>query len=163
VITQVTGVTRYRLREGTDGPQLKVQRKTGSAAALVSRADTGAPLTGSKQRVVDLRVPRLVRGRLDQRIVLVAPEQFGGEVTALSVLHVELRQPCPPADLRAAMDSVGDRTAEIIAAVTETVPAFTPEDLLALPTAAILLDPVESIAEALARQAARGRPDRTRA
>ena len=161
VITQVTGVTRYRLREGTDGPQLKVQRKTGSAAALVSRADTGAPLTGSKQRVVDLRVPRLVRGRLDQRIVLVAPEQFGGEVTALSVLHVELRQPCPSADLRAAMDSVGDRTAEIIAAVTETVPAFTPDDLLALPTAAILLDPVESIAEALARQMAQGRPDRT--
>ena len=59
------------------------------------------------------------------------------------------------------MDSVGDRTAEIIAAVTETVPAFTPDDLLALPTAAILLDPVESIAEALARQMAQGRPDRT--
>ena len=161
VITQVTGVTRYRLREGAGGPQLQVQRKTGSAAGLVSRADTGAPLTGSKQRVVDLRVPRLVRGRLDQRIVLVVPEQFGGEATALSVLHVELRQPCPPADLRAAMDSVGERTAEIVAAVTETVPGFTPDDLLALPAAAILLDPVESIAEALARHAAHGRPGHT--
>ena len=149
VVSRPTGVTRYQLRPGPDGAMLWVARKTGSAADLVSRADQGGPLTGSKRRVAELRVPRLVRGRHDNRIVLIVPEHVAGDVIALCVVHVELSKHCPLADLRAAMDSVGDRMAEIVAAVSETSSGFAPERLLSLPVATVLLDPVEIVAEAL--------------
>lgn len=149
VVSKPTGVTRYQLHRSPAGDLLRVTEKTGSAAGLVSRADHGAALTGSKRLVVELRVPRLVRGLLDDRIVLIVPEHVAGNVAALAVVHVELRDPCSLADLRAAMDSVGERVAEIVAAVSETRPDFTAEHLLSLPVAAVLLDPVETLTEAL--------------
>jgi glucosamine--fructose-6-phosphate aminotransferase (isomerizing) len=149
VVSRPTGVTRYQLHHSPDGVMLWVTGKTGSAVGLVSRADRGAALTGSKRRIVELRVPRLVRGLLDNRIVLIVPEHLAGDIAALSVVHVELRECCSLADLRAAMDSVGDRVAEIVAAVSETRPAFTAEHLLSLPVAAVLLDSVEALAQAL--------------
>lgn len=149
VVELPTGVTRYRVTHGADGDVLKVVNKTGEAAGLVSRADGGAALTGSKRRVAEIRVPRLVRGRSDGRIVLIIPEHLAGDVAALSVVHVALRDSSPLSDLQAAMDSVGDRMAEIIAALSETRPGFQPEQLQVLPTASVLLDDVESLAGAL--------------
>ena len=68
----------------------------------------------------------------------------------LCVVHVELHEHCEPHDLVAAMDSVGDRMAEIIAAVTETVPSFEPARLREFPAEDVLLAPVELLAERLA-------------
>jgi glutamine---fructose-6-phosphate transaminase (isomerizing) len=150
VVARVAGVTHYRI-DG-DGPArtIAVLRKTGVAADLPSRADRRTALTGSKRRVADLGQPRLVRGRADQRVVLVVPERRGDRVGNLAVLHVEL-QPAPAAaDLVAAMRSVGDRMAEIEAAVTETMPTFTPDRLAALSTEDVLLAPVDWLAEQLA-------------
>ncbi|WP_460398507.1 SIS domain-containing protein [Actinophytocola sediminis] len=150
VVARPTGVTRYRLtHDGAGGDQLTVLTKTGVAEGLASRADAGAALTGSKRRVAEIRVPRLVRGRADDRIVLIVPEHLAGDVAALSVVHVELRDSCPISDLRAAMDSVGERMAEIIAAVSETRPGFVPEQLQVLPAAVVLLADMESLTRAL--------------
>lgn len=150
VVRRTTGVTRYEIRTGANGEaELRVVNKTGIATGLASRADAGAPLTGSKRRVAELRVPRLVRGQFDRRIVLIVPEQVAGEVAAMSVVHLELRDPCPLADLQAAMNSVGDRLAEIVAAATEIRPDFVLKDLVALPVETVLLEPVDEVAEAL--------------
>jgi hypothetical protein len=65
-------------------------------------------------------------------------------------VHVELDERCEPHDLVAAMDSVGDRMAEIIAAVTETVPSFEPARLREFRAEDVLLAPVELLAERLA-------------
>jgi len=92
----------------------------------------------------------LLRGRSDGRVVLVVPEQDGNRISHLGVVHVELHERCEPADLVAAMDAVGDRMAEIVAAVTETVPSFEPARLGEFPAEDVLLAPVELLAERLA-------------
>lgn len=150
VIDHVTGVTRYRVSSGEFGDTIQVVRKTGCAAALASRADHGSLLVGSKRRVAELRTARLLRGRSDGRLVLTVTELHAGQVSYIAVVHVTLRSRCHVDDLVAAMDSVGDRAAEIVAAVTETVPSFTLDRLRDLPTGEVLLAPVESIAERLA-------------
>jgi len=158
VISHVTGVTCYRVDGAGDGTEeaatIRVVRKTGSAAELASRADHGSPLMGSKRRVAELRTARLLRGRSDGRVVLVVPEQDCNRLSHLCVVHVELHERCEPHDLVAAMDSVGDRMAEIIAAVTETVPSFEPAQLREFPAEDVLLAPVELLAERLAAGAA---------
>jgi glutamine---fructose-6-phosphate transaminase (isomerizing) len=150
VIRHVTGVTYYRVDDGPEAGTIQVVGKTGSAAGLASRADHGSPLMGSKRRVAELRTARLLRGRSDGRVVLVVPEQDGNRISHLCVVHVELQERCEPADLAAAMDAVGDRMAEIVAAVTETVPSFEPARLGEFPAEDVLLAPVELLAERLA-------------
>ena len=150
VIRRVAGVTYYRVDDGPEGGTIQVVHKTGSAAGLASRADHGSPLMGSKRRVAELRTARLLRGRSDGRVVLVVPEQDGNRISHLCVVHVELHERCEPADLVAAMDAVGDRMAEIVAAVTETVPSFEPARLGEFPAEDVLLAPVELLAERLA-------------
>jgi glucosamine--fructose-6-phosphate aminotransferase (isomerizing) len=150
LVEQVTGVTRYRVRRTDAGRTIEVERKTGLAAELPSRADRPTPLVGSKRRVAELRTPRLLRGRLDGRVVFVLPEQEAGEVTHLALVHVTLRDRCPVDELVAAMNSVGDRMADIVAAVTETAPSFVPDRLQALSTEDALLAPVDWVAEQLA-------------
>jgi len=150
VIKRVTGVTYYRVGGAEEPDTIRVVRKTGSAAGLASRADHGSPLMGSKRRVAELRTARLLRGRSDGRVVLVVPEQDYSRISHLCVVHVELHDRCEPHDLVAAMDSVGDRMAEIVAAVTETVPSFEPARLREFPVEDVLLAPVEWLAERLA-------------
>jgi len=150
VVARATGVARYRITTGRGGLYARITTKTGAVADLPSRADQGAPLTGSKRRVHDLRVPRLVRGRLDERIVLIVPEHDGTDITNLSVVHVELRQPDSLGELKVAMDATGERMAEIVEAVTETQAAFDANDLLTLPIADVLLEPTHRVAELIA-------------
>jgi glutamine---fructose-6-phosphate transaminase (isomerizing) len=150
VIKRVTGVTYYRVGGAEEPDTIRVVRKTGSAAGLASRADHGSPLMGSKRRVAELRTARLLRGRSDGRVVLVVPEQDYSRISHLCVVHVELHERCEPNDLVAAMDAVGDRMAEIVAAVTETVPSFEPARLREFPVEDVLLAPVEWLAERLA-------------
>ena len=154
VIQRVTGVTYYRVGGEEEPDTIRVVRKTGSAAGIASRADHGAPLMGSKRRVAELRTARLLQGRADGRVVLVVPEQDYSRVSHLCVVHVELQERCEPHDLVAAMDAVGDRMAEIVAAVTETVPSFEPARLGEFPAEDVLLAPVELLAERLAADAA---------
>ncbi len=149
VIAEVIGVTRYRVARADGDRTIQVLRKTGVAAGLPSRADQPVPLAGSKRRVADLSQPRLVRGRFDDRVVLVVPEQNSREITNLSVVHVTLRAEPSVAALTAAVASTGDRLAEVEAAVTETVPAFSPEWLLDVSTEDALLAPVDVLAERL--------------
>ena len=98
-------------------------------------------------------MPRLVRGQFDRRTVLIVPEQVAGEVAAMSVVRLELRDPCPLADLQAAMNSVGDRLAEIVAAAPRDRPDFALKDLLELPVETVLLEPVDEVAQALTDRA----------
>ncbi|HLQ55111.1 MAG TPA: SIS domain-containing protein [Streptosporangiaceae bacterium] len=148
VVKQVDGVTRYRVRIGPP-EQIKVTAKTGVAADLQSRAEEWAPLTGSKKLIGRSRAPRLLHGRRDGRIVFVLPEQEGADLAGLAVVHVTLREHAPTRDLLAAMSSTSDRLQELIAAVTESDMDFRPEVLEQLDVKAVLLSPVDEIAESL--------------
>ena len=147
LIDQAAGVSRYRGTGDGAARTVQVLRRTGIAAELTSRADQPVPLAGSKRRVADLGVPRLLRGRFDGRVVLIVPELVGGSAAHLSVVHVRLRERAELETLVAAMATAGDRLAEVEAAVTETVPGFTPDWLLGLATEDVLLAPVDAVAE----------------
>jgi len=151
VIAEATGATRYAVIDAGDHRRLQVIRKTGAVAGLVSRADAGAPLTGSKRHVVQLRAPRLLRGRADGRTVLVVPEQEAGQVAFLDVVHVHLKEQVGIEQLLAALAMLGDRRAEIEAAVTETAPSFDLGLLQQQPVEQVLLAPIDELVERLAQ------------
>lgn len=87
LVTEIRGITRYRLRGRVDR-QIVVTGKTGISAGLKSRSEQWSPLVGSKEAVVRTRRPRLVRGASDGRLVLVVPEQEGAMVSGLAVVHL---------------------------------------------------------------------------
>ena len=140
VVQEATGVTRYAITwaEPT-APRLRVISKSGSAAYLASRADTDAPPIGSKRRVVGLATPRLVRGRADGRVVVIVPERLAGIVRTISLVHVTLRETVPADVVRRAVESIGDRADEIVAAVTETAPDFPRDAVWAIHPVTLLI------------------------
>jgi glucosamine--fructose-6-phosphate aminotransferase (isomerizing) len=147
VVGRVDGATRYVLSWPPDGPPtLCVVNKTGAARGLVSRADNGAELSGSKRLAVRSRTPRLVRGRRDGRLVLMVPELAGARVDALTLLHVGLRETVDPVHLVEVLGLAGGRLEEIRAAVTETAPFFDPAVLAGLPVETVLLGSVDEVA-----------------
>ncbi len=77
------------------------------------------------------------------------PEQEGADLAGLAVVHVTLREHAPTRDLLAAMSSTSDRLQELIAAVTESDMDFRPAVLEQLDVKAVLLSPVDEIAESL--------------
>ncbi|WP_345535142.1 SIS domain-containing protein [Phytohabitans rumicis] len=145
LVDRVEGATRYLLSWPPDGPAtIRVAGKTGIARGLVSRADNGAELSGSKRLAVRSRTPRLVRGRCDGRLVLMVPELTGTRVKALTLLHVALRERADAVHLTEVLG--GGRLEEIRAAVTETDAPFDPSVLADLPVETVLLSPVDEIA-----------------
>jgi glucosamine--fructose-6-phosphate aminotransferase (isomerizing) len=147
VVARVDGATRYLLSWPPDGPPtLCVVRKTGAARWLSSRADNGAELSGSKRLAVQSRMPRLVRGRRDGRLVLMVPEPTGARVDALTLLHVGLRETVDAAHLVEVLGLAGGRLEEIRAAVTETAPFFDPAVLAGLPVETVLLASADEVA-----------------
>lgn len=150
VVSRVDGATRYVLSWPAEGPPtLCVVNKTGVARELVSRAENGAELSGSKRLAVRSRLPRLVRGRSDGRLVLMVPELAGTRVSALTLLHVALQETVDAEHLVAVLGLAGGRLEEIRAAVTETAPFFDPAVLAALPVETVLLAPVDEVARAI--------------
>jgi glutamine---fructose-6-phosphate transaminase (isomerizing) len=88
VLTTPLGATRYRFVEDHGRPGLQVTSQTGSSAGLHSRYSTATSPAGSKRLVLDTRLPRIIRGAFDGRLVLLVPEVAGSEPTGLTLLHV---------------------------------------------------------------------------
>ena len=77
VLAAPLGATRYRFREDGSEPVLHVVSQTGSSEGLRSRYSTAASPAGSKRLVLHTRVPRIIRGAVDGRLVLLVPEVVG--------------------------------------------------------------------------------------
>ncbi|MEU4559563.1 SIS domain-containing protein [Actinoplanes sp. NPDC023936] len=145
VVERVDGTIRYQLSGPPSQATLRVTRKTGIVRDLTSRADGGAALSGSKQLAVASRMVRLVRGTRDGRLVLMIPEQTGGRVHALTLVHVTLAERAEPAHVAGVLELTGNRLAEIRAAVTETDTAFTVDDLARVPVETVLMGPIDEV------------------
>lgn len=151
VLAEVTGTTRYAIGEGAVGERwIQVVSKEGSSATIPSRADQRVSLTGNKRRVVDARRPRLVRGIKDERLVLLVPEEEGGEVTGLYLLHVQFANTVGAVELLRAARLEGDRWAELVAQCSELMPNFTESSIATLTPEQALLWPVERVVQLLA-------------
>ncbi|MFC0003526.1 SIS domain-containing protein [Micromonospora siamensis] len=149
LVGEVTGAVRYRVDRAGDESAIRVLAKSGEVADTPSRADNGTRLTGSKRYAVDARMIQLVRGRTDDRLVLMVPEQVGAHVSGLTLLHVALVPAASAAALTNALQTSGTRLAEIDAAVTETEATFDPAMLEQVPVEKVLVGSVGEVAGAL--------------
>jgi glucosamine--fructose-6-phosphate aminotransferase (isomerizing) len=118
VLEAPLGATRYRLVEERGEQALLVVSQSGSSAGLPSRYARKSPPAGSKRLVLNTRVPRIIRGAVDGRLVMLVPEVAGSEPTGLTLLHVAAVPDAPPEALRRAL-RVGGRDEELAAALDE--------------------------------------------
>jgi glucosamine--fructose-6-phosphate aminotransferase (isomerizing) len=151
LVEEVTGAVRYRIDQAAGQATIQVVAKLGSVAAVTSRADHGTTLSGTKRYAVDSRAVRLVRGRRDDKLVLMVPEQVGAHVSGLTLLHVRLMPTAPAAALATALDATGTRLAELTAAVTELDQSFDQAALEQVPTETVLIAPVPEVVARLAQ------------
>lgn len=126
VVERVTGFSRYAIEdEDTTGKRrIRIVAKGGLARSLVSRADRGAPLLGTKHQVAEDRQCLVARGARDGRTFVLVPEVEGRRTVALTLLHVELAERAPKATLRGVLSAYRRRLSELQDAVTETQPVF---------------------------------------
>ncbi|MBN1091260.1 SIS domain-containing protein [Blastococcus sp. TML/M2B] len=118
VLAPPLGATRYRFREHAGEPSLHVVAQTGTSAGLRSRYSERRTPAGSKGLVLSTRVPRIIRGASDGRLVLLVPEVAGSEPTGLTLLHVAT-VPTAPSEVLARALRIGGREQELAAALGE--------------------------------------------
>jgi glucosamine--fructose-6-phosphate aminotransferase (isomerizing) len=147
LVAEVTGAVRYRIDHDT----IRVLRKSGEVANAASRADSGATLSGSKRFAADARMVQLVRGQRDDKLVLMVPEQVGGHVSGLTLLHVRLVSEAPAGQLVAALENSGTRLGRISAAVTEMDMAFDPSMLEPVSPETVLAGPIAEVVSLIAK------------
>lgn len=160
VVDCVAGGVAYRL-EGldplgapTDQSRIHVLEKSGIAADMASRADRGAPLTGTKRMIV--RAPRVWvgLGQRDGQPLVACPVYKKGVVTGMGLLHVAFK-PCASTRERVRALRAAGRYEDLKCAVTELDVAWS--DTLLDPVSLPLL--LTAAIEALARELT-GRPEK---
>lgn len=119
VLAAPLGATRYRLRYDRGEPVLHVVSQTGTSEGLGSRYSVPTTPAGSKRLVLDTRVPRIIRGAFDDRLVLLVPEVVGTEPMGLTLLHVQVAGAAPTPESLARALRIGGRDRELTAALGE--------------------------------------------
>ncbi len=155
-VVAVTGRTSYRI-EGSvaeDQATIAVVDKSGVATQIASRADDGpVALRGTKHRAASLREVLVATGH-DARNVILVPEVRAGQVTGMTLLHVEFAGRLPPEAARAVLASYLDRLDALVDAVTETEPSFDEDVLAEVAVIDLLTQPVHLLADRWRSQSA---------
>jgi glucosamine--fructose-6-phosphate aminotransferase (isomerizing) len=146
-VSRVVGHTRYMVEgDVTEGSAtITVLDKGGIAVGMVSQADRGTSLRGTKNRAARQREVTAAVGR-DGRTIVLVPETKGNEVTGLTLLHVELRDRLDPAAMAAVLDGYQGRLDAVVDAVTESEPEFRQEVLGEVAVVDLLTVPVHVLA-----------------
>ena len=89
-VEAVIGWTRYRIEgDPARGPAtVHVVDRGGIARDIPSRTDDNPVLRGTKHRVATEREVTVVRGRADERTLILVPEVKGAQTTGITLLHV---------------------------------------------------------------------------
>jgi len=145
---EVVGFTRYRIEGGIgEGATIHVADRGGVAAQLTSRTDRNPRLLGTKHRAAEEREVTVAKGRSDGRTVILVPETKDGQVTGMTLLHVEFHPVLAPALAHTVLSGYRNRYAALADAVTETEPVFDDERLGSVGLVDLLTQPVYVLAE----------------
>lgn len=148
-VVTVLGTTRYRVAERT----LAVVERTGSSVGVASRTESDPTLRGTKKLVASEQQVLMTRGLKDGRLVVFVPEVVEGRTAGLLLLHVELAAAVDGETAFKALRAFRHRHDEVVAAVTETLPAFPVAALASVPLEDLLTGPVGKVAETIAEAA----------
>lgn len=141
-VRAVAGLTRYAVSglraDGSPGADttLRVTDRRGVATQIPSRADRGAPLTGTKRQVVADRRLFLGVGRGDGRRIAILPT-LGADrhVTGLVLLHLDFHANLPREAKAALCGPKLERLRDVVAEANRTYDAslldrVTPEQIV---------------------------------
>jgi len=123
-VAEIAGVVHYRLDDldplggPTEGTRIQVLNKTGVAAEITSRADTGAPLTGTKRQIARSPCVWVGLGRRDGRSLLACPLYRDGLLAELALVHLVIKAELPLRDRVRALRATG-RHEDLRCIVTE--------------------------------------------
>ncbi|MDQ3569611.1 MAG: SIS domain-containing protein [Actinomycetota bacterium] len=148
-VDDVTGFTRYRIEGSVDGDEatIHVVERGGISRQIPSRTEANPVLRGTKHRAAFEREVTVARGRNDGRTVVLVPETKDGEVTGMTLLHVNFHERLPADGAQAVLLGYRDRYAALVDAVTETEPVFDEEVLGEVALVELLSEPVHLLAD----------------
>jgi len=148
-VEEVTGFTRYRIEGDPKAPNATVHvvDRGGVTVGLTSRTDSDPRLTGTKHRVADQRQVTAVRGRRDERTIVIVPEVKHNQTVGLTLLHVRFADRLAAAPMRAVLEGYHGRYSAIVDAVTETESTFDEALLGSIDVIDLLTEPVYVLAD----------------
>ncbi len=155
-VEAVRGYTQYRLdgldEDGlpTDASMISVERRGGLAEGMSSRAETGAPLMGSKRTIVKNREVYAGSGRSDGASILIIP-LLGTRYTheRLLLFHVDFAEGLSFAQKS---EVLGEKLLEIRNILNEENLAWRDEYIRDIPMKVLLGDAAEVIADAIKKR-----------
>jgi len=155
-VEAVRGYTQYRL-EGldedglpTDASMISVERRGGIAEGMKSRAETGAPLMGSKRTIVKNRELYAGGGRSDgASIILIPLLGTGYALERLLLFHVDFAESLDVAQKR---EVLGEKLLEIQNILNEENLAWDDGYIRDIPLKFLLGEAAEVIAAAIKRR-----------
>lgn len=160
-VQQVVGTTCYAvsglgsLGEPSLKSRVKVVKKTGEAAGMVSRADTGHPLVGTKEWTVRSCALYLGKGRKDDRSIAIIPIAPRGRVERLALLHLEFKRALPLETKVAVLRDMQQRYDDLKSQVMETDLEWQDSFLEGIEVEELVLLPVDKLAERILSSAAK--------
>ena len=154
-VREVEGLTRYQVADlrgdGSPGPEttVKVVERRGVASLMRSRAESGAPLTGTKRQVVANRRLYLGVGRGDGRRIAILP-MLGSDrhVIGLVLVHLRFVEHLPRDAKERVLGAKFDRVRDLVA---EANRPFDPALLDQLTPEQVVIEDADDLAERLLR------------
>ena len=148
-VSSVTGFTRYAIEGDVTGTlgTITIVDRGGMSKNLASRVDRNAQLVGTKRRVASEQEVLVVRGRSDNRTVIMIPETKGGETTGITLLHVMFHDRLAATAMRAVLQGYDHRYDRLVDWVTETEGSFREDRLAEVPVADLLILPISEMAD----------------
>jgi len=142
-VEETSGHTRYLLRDG----KLAITSRSGVSEGIKSQVDTDPDLRGTKHRVMVEQRVFLTCGRRDKRTIILVPEVLNSQTTAITLLHVKLRDYLPAQEAVAALKGYRDRYEALWGAVTETEKNFDVSHLETISVEDLFMEPIVTLSE----------------
>jgi glucosamine--fructose-6-phosphate aminotransferase (isomerizing) len=157
-VREVLGYTRYVVENpavpagvgGTggalEGATISLVDRGGIATSIPSRTSGDNALRGTKHRAAEKREVTVFEGLHDGRTGVIIPEVKDGQVTGLTLLHVDFAGVLSPEEAKSVLQAYQGRYTALVDAVTEAQPHFDDLVLGRVPMIELLTQPVAVLA-----------------
>jgi len=161
IIAKIKGETLYKIRnltftgEPVEDSMIELLKKTGSSSKLISRAQAGNRLKGTKRIIVKAGNVFIGEGKIDKRSILVIPIiKKGPHIDHLLLLNVGFKREI---DLSKKIKALGDKFSHIKNIVEETDLSWKDEYLNLLEMEELFGNSAEKIAEFIISSSSAGK------
>jgi glucosamine--fructose-6-phosphate aminotransferase (isomerizing) len=162
IIAEIKGETIYEISnltftgEPVENSMIELLKKTGSSSKLISRANAGNRLKGTKRIIVKAGNVFIGKGKIDKRSILVIPIiKKGPHIDHLLLLNIGFEREI---DLSKKIKALGDKFSHIKNIVEETDLSWKDKYLNLLEMEELFGNSAEKIAELIISSSSAGKP-----